>query len=43
MAALGRTKADTYERRRVLESLRKCTGKDFGEEVEAWRVGLGEK
>jgi HEAT repeat protein len=43
VAALGRTKAATYERRRVLESLRKCTGKDFGEEAEAWKAGLEQK
>ncbi|MEK7468808.1 MAG: HEAT repeat domain-containing protein [Planctomycetota bacterium] len=40
VAALGRTKPDTYDRRRVLQTLRKITGKDFGEEAEDWKAGL---
>ncbi|MBI2922506.1 MAG: HEAT repeat domain-containing protein [Planctomycetes bacterium] len=42
LAAGGRSKPDTYERRRIVSALKQCTGKDFGEDIEKWRTGLQE-
>ena len=40
LEALPRSKAGSFDRGRILKALRKCTGKDFGDDPEAWRKGL---